>query len=307
MRDEKTTRSALAPIVLQTVDGRQMLHDAQTYIEERWPFPQGTFNLSFRDVFLTLVVFLVMWMLTFVTGSAIAATAALGGALCVEPAIVTFPLNVAASLVLRTPRYWDPFVVEPRLKGVMSHFGEMQAEARSVLRSNAPVPFGDVSGHQARIASPGWKVFPFFAGATMNYENGARAPITFSLLRQIPSIRLAMYSILEENTHIPIHTGFFKHILRVHITLVAEPCEHRYIEVGGQRYSWKEGEIVAFDDTYPHKVMNTCSGKRLVLFLDLDRPTSFRATSLLVKALGKFLEGSPSLKAAAALQERPHK
>lgn len=283
-----------------------MLHDVQTYIEERWPFPVGNFNLSFRDVFFTLVIFLALYVLS--CFHRVAAAMTLGGALCVEPAIITFPINVVSSLVLRTPRFWDPFVVEPRLKWVTNHFSEMQREAHFILQDkSAAVPFADVSGHQARIGSPGWKVFPFFAGSTVNYPNCSRAPITFSLLRQIPSIRLAMYSILEENAFIPIHNGFFKHILRVHVTLIADECEHRYIEVGGQRYTWKEGEIVAFDDTYPHKVMNTCKGKRLVLFLDLDRPTSFHATGLLVKALGSFMERSPSLKAAAALQERPLK
>jgi beta-hydroxylase len=284
---------------------KTFLHDVQTYIEEKWPFPIGTFNLSFRDVFFTLLIVLALYVLQYAGRMVTAAT--LVGAVCAEPAIVALPLNVLSSVVLRTPRFWDPYVVEPRLQWVMDHITDLQSEARDVLSFGRPVPFADVSGHQARIGSPGWKVFPFFAGATTNYENCSRAPITFSLLRQIPSIRLAMYSILEENTHIPLHNGFFKHILRVHITLVAAPCTDRYIDVGGQRYTWKEGEIVAFDDTYPHKVMNTCKGKRLVLFLDVDRPTSFHATGVLVKALGKFLERSPSLKAAAALQERQHK
>ena len=177
-----------------------MLHDIQTYIETRWPFPIGNCNLSFRDVFFTLIVLISLLFLQYF-GSIVAAST-LAGALAVEPAIITFPINVVSSLVLRTPRYWDPYVVEPRLKTVMSHFYDMQKEARSVLKYNKGVPFGDVSGHQARIASPGWKVFPFFAGSTVNYENGSHAPITFSLLRQIPSIRLAMYSILEDGVKI---------------------------------------------------------------------------------------------------------
>ncbi|MFP3701404.1 aspartyl/asparaginyl beta-hydroxylase domain-containing protein, partial [Burkholderia sp. SIMBA_013] len=42
--------------------------------------------------------------------------------------------------------------------------------------------------------------------------------------------------------------------------------------VGGERYHWKEGEAVVFDDLYPHQVHNDTDGTRAVLFVDFERP-----------------------------------
>ena len=51
-----------------------------------------------------------------------------------------------------------------------------------------------------------------------------------------------------------------------------DPAEQCWIEVGGQRYSWREGQAVVFDDLYPHQVHNDTDGVRAVLFVDFERP-----------------------------------
>jgi len=84
--------------------------------------------------------------------------------------------------------------------------------------------FSDVSIHQKRIGSDSWKVFPFFSYGTINEENCKKAPFTSKLLLSIPSIRLAMYSVLDGPTIIPLHCGFLKSVLRVHLTLL---CDNR--------------------------------------------------------------------------------
>ena len=60
---------------------------------------------------------------------------------------------------------------------------------------------------------------------------------------------------------------------RLHLDLVVpDPPERCWIEVGGQRYSWREGQAVVFDDLYPHEVHNDTGGVRAVLFVDFERP-----------------------------------
>ena len=44
-----------------------------------------------------------------------------------------------------------------------------------------------------------------------------------------------------------------------------------YIIDGGQRYDWKEGEDVLFDDTFQHAVWNKTNETRVVLFCDVFR------------------------------------
>ena len=44
-----------------------------------------------------------------------------------------------------------------------------------------------------------------------------------------------------------------------------------HIIVGGEKYSWTEGEHVLFDDTYRHEVWNKTDQRRVVFFLDIVR------------------------------------
>lgn len=284
----------------------QAWYDAQEWIEEKWPLPgSSTFNLAIRDLLITLVVVVaVVWLhkkgLLWMALPIFA----------VEPALLAFPFNVAQSLVLRTPRFWDPLSLEPRLQRLLDRFPDLQRETRAIVdAASETMPFfSDVSKHQARIAAQQpWRVFPFFAYGTINHENCAKAPLLSSICMEIPSVRLAMLSMMEHGTEIPLHCGFFKSVLRVHLTLLTDepdPHNQRYIEVGGERHSWKEGELVAFDDTYPHRVSNQVKGRRVVLFLDVERPFQTHVAASLGRAILYLMRSSPSVKAHAALQEK---
>jgi ornithine lipid ester-linked acyl 2-hydroxylase len=284
----------------------QNIYDAQKYIEEQWPFPAptSTFNLSVRDLIYTIGIVLaiyilrkrnMLWLLLPIVA--------------VEPAVLAFPFNVIHSLFLRTPRFFDALSLEPKLSLLKERFVDLQRETLGILSTKTDMPFfADVSKHQQRIAgNQPWRVFPFYAYGHVNEENCQRAPILTSILRQIPSVKLAMLSMMEEGAEIPLHCGFFKSVLRVHLCLwtdYPDENEKRYIEVGGEKYSWKEGELVAFDDTYPHRVYNAVKGRRVVLFLDIDRPYQTQIASLIGKALLYLMKASPSVKSHAALQEK---
>jgi aspartyl/asparaginyl beta-hydroxylase (cupin superfamily) len=112
---------------------------------------------------------------------------------------------------------------------------------------------------------------------------------------------------MTDGAEIPMHCGFFKGVLRVHFTLLTDADDtsnqQRYIEVGGQQYSWKTGEMVAFDDTYPHRVVNHVKGRRVVLFLDIERPYADPVSRVLAKAMTFLLKSSPNVTRVAAAQE----
>ena len=283
----------------------QVWFDAQEWAESKWPLPgHSNFNLALRDLLITILVVVVATWLHKRQALWLALPV-----LAVEPAILAFPCNVLQSLVLRTPRFWDPLSVEPKLQLLLDRFPDLQRETRGIADTATDMPFfADVSKHQTRIAAnQPWRVFPFFSYGTINHDNCARAPVLSSICLQIPSVRLAMLSMMEDGTEIPSHCGFFKSVLRVHLTLLTdEPDPHgkRFIEVGGERHSWKEGELVAFDDTFPHRVSNGVKGRRVVLFLDVERPFQTRVAALLGRAVLALMKSSPSVKAHAALQER---
>ena len=67
-----------------------------------------------------------------------------------------------------------------------------------------------------------------------------------------------------------------------------------FIEVDGQRYSWRDGEGVLFDETYIHYAENTSGENRLILFCDIERPMRYRWAQKVNHWLGRHLMSAAS-------------
>jgi hypothetical protein len=59
-----------------------------------------------------------------------------------------------------------------------------------------------------------WRTFFFKGFNRWLPQNCARAPRTTELLRRLPLISTALFSIIDGGKHIPPHVGFFKSVLR---------------------------------------------------------------------------------------------
>jgi len=151
----------------------------------------------------------------------------------------------------------------------------IRAELTELLAERQHLPaFHEISPDVGMITSDDqWKTFLFMGYGLRSERNLARCPATARALEGIPGIRSAFFSILEPGKRIPLHTGPYNGVLRLHLGLVVpEPADQCWIEVGGERYSWREGRAVVFDDLYPHQVHNNTPGLRAVLFVDFERP-----------------------------------
>lgn len=151
----------------------------------------------------------------------------------------------------------------------------IRAELAGLLSERQHLPaFHEISPDVGQITSDDqWKTFVFMGYGLRSERNLARCPATARALQGIPGIRTAFFSILEAGKRIPLHTGPYNGVLRLHLGLVVpDPAEQCWIEVGGERYSWREGQAVVFDDLYPHQVHNDTAGLRAVLFVDFERP-----------------------------------
>lgn len=137
--------------------------------------------------------------------------------------------------------------------------------------------FQDISPRQGKIANDNrWKTFFFTAFGFRSQQNCDRCPETYRLLKQIPGLKVAFFSILAPGKHIPEHRGKHKGIIRYHLALkVPEPRENCRIRVADQIAYWEEGKSLIFDDTYYHEVWNDTDDYRVVLFLDIARPLRF--------------------------------
>ena len=151
---------------------------------------------------------------------------------------------------------------------------------------------------KAGIHTIQWKTFVFKSGGWID-ENCARCPRTAALLRQIPGLYTAFFSVLDPHQVIAPHWGYYKGILRYHLGVVipynnadklcwlrvnADPQDNaaerdkknkqrdtRSI-VKGEVYHWHDGEGIVFDDNYLHDAGNDSDQVRVVLWLDLKRP-----------------------------------
>jgi beta-hydroxylase len=63
--------------------------------------------------------------------------------------------------------------------------------------------------------------------------------------------------------------------LRYHLGLVTPGDDGCWIEVDGERYSWRDGEAVMFDETFIHRAANETDRDRIILFCDVERPLRF--------------------------------
>lgn len=155
------------------------------------------------------------------------------------------------------------------------------AEARMVLAHPEAVPLLDeVSPDHKRIAPPGkWRSF-FLRGYGCDIDdNMARCPKTTALVRKIPGLNSAFFSILAPGAHIPPHRGVTKGLITCHLGLIV-PADNVRMRVDREILRWGEGETLVFDDTYEHEVWNDTDETRVVLLVQFARP---------LRAPGKWL------------------
>ena len=178
----------------------------------------------------------------------------------------------------------------PELSILVQNYPVIRAECEQLIASPMRIPGMEeltsyTSGGIHQIA---WKSFMFKSG-TFIEENCALAPKTAALLRGIPGVYTAFFSVLEPHQHIKAHWGYWKGFVRYHLGVVI-PDNNRdrkcWIRINpqaqartgdreaiaqGEKYYWREGEAVLFDDTFLHEAANESDSVRVVLFLDVAR------------------------------------
>ena len=123
-------------------------------------------------------------------------------------------------------------------------------------------------------------------------------PRTVELLRGLPTVKAAMFAELPPGSRLVRHRDPYAGSLRYHLGLVTPTVEGCSIWVDGDKYSWREGEDVVFDETFIHYAENTTGQDRIVLFCDLERPLRYRWA----EALNHFI--ARSIMAAATSPNR---
>jgi len=100
----------------------------------------------------------------------------------------------------------------------------------------------------------------------------ALCPKTVALLQSVPSVNAAMFALLPPGARLNEHRDPSAASLRYHLGIITPNSDDCYIVVDGQRYSWRDGQDVMFDETYLHYAENRTDQTRLILFCDIERP-----------------------------------
>ena len=95
------------------------------------------------------------------------------------------------------------------------------------------------------------------------------------MVESIPSIKGAMFAMLPPGARLGKHRDPFAGSLRYHMGLQTPNDDACFIEVDGTKYSWRDGEVVMFDETFIHYAENQTDENRIILFLDIKRPVTF--------------------------------
>jgi ornithine lipid ester-linked acyl 2-hydroxylase len=178
----------------------------------------------------------------------------------------------------------------PALAVLAENYPIIRAECESLIQSQLRIPgMEELTSYTAGgIHQIAWKSFMFKSGEFIE-ENCALAPKTAALLRGLPGIYTAFFSVLEPHQHIKAHWGYWKGFVRYHLGVLipdnnaAGKCwirinpeaqardGDREAIAQGETYHWHNGEAVLFDDTFLHDAANETDQVRVVLFLDVAR------------------------------------
>jgi beta-hydroxylase len=135
----------------------------------------------------------------------------------------------------------------------------------------------------------GWKRF-YLKWYDASHPSAERfCPKTVALLHNIPSVKAAMFAELPPGGKLNMHRDPFAGSLRYHLGLITPNSDRCFIEVDGQRYSWRDGESVVFDETYIHWARNDSDIDRIILFCDIERPMRYRWARKVTKWLGRTM------------------
>lgn len=169
-------------------------------------------------------------------------------------------------------------------KIIKSNYELIKNEALKIYNKNNLMNMKDLSDdHFGSIDKKTnlWKVYVLKWYNKINKSAYKECPNTCKVIDQCDDVHAAMFSIVEPGNYIRPHKGPSTGSLRYHLGLsVPKDKENCYITVNNEKFIWEEGKSLVFDDTYIHSVYNNTSEPRIILFLDIERPTTYFLSKL---------------------------
>jgi beta-hydroxylase len=135
----------------------------------------------------------------------------------------------------------------------------------------------------------GWKRFYLKWYDASHPSAEQLCPQTYALLKGIPSVKAAMFAELPPGGKLNPHRDPYAGSLRYHLGLATPNDDRCFIDVDGERHSWRDGQGVMFDETFIHWAINGSESDRIILFCDVERPMRYRWAQGINRWLGRTL------------------
>ncbi|EIF31061.1 aspartyl/asparaginyl beta-hydroxylase-like dioxygenase [Burkholderia sp. Ch1-1] len=187
----------------------------------------------------------------------------------------------------------------PELATLQANWKTIRDEALAVdaaQKISASSNYNDIGFNS--FFKTGWRRFYLKWYDAPHPSAEALCPVTTRLLQGIPTVKAAMFAQLPPGASLVRHRDPYAGSIRYHLGLVTPDDPKCYIDVDGQHYYWRDGEVVLFDETYIHYAKNETDKSRIVLFCDIERPMYFRWAAALNRMFSAIL-----LRAAASPNE----
>jgi aspartyl/asparaginyl beta-hydroxylase (cupin superfamily) len=119
-----------------------------------------------------------------------------------------------------------------------------------------------------------WQVCPLFGFGI--WRDDKMFPKLIPLLKKIPGIKTALFSRLSAGTKLKPHQGWASlanTVLRCHLGLIVPTDGKSGIIVAGEFQQINQGKWLVFDDSKTHSGINEGSTDKLILLVDIERPS----------------------------------
>ncbi|MBL4674010.1 MAG: aspartyl/asparaginyl beta-hydroxylase domain-containing protein [Arenicella sp.] len=155
-------------------------------------------------------------------------------------------------------------------------YAMQQQLAKDSLRPYLDKNFSSHSKLGELANSSNWLAIDLFSNGELNTDISSLFPETLDALTALPTYNLnqnpfeVFFSFLKPGQSIAPHFGQSNHALTVHLPLdIPAEC---YLEVGDEKQSWREGEVLVFDDSFLHSAHNHSDLNRVVLIFSIWHP-----------------------------------
>lgn len=127
------------------------------------------------------------------------------------------------------------------------------------------------------LDSMDWSACYLWRDGELNDDMARRCPRTVEALSRVPLCQVpgqmpsVLFSRLAPGATIVPHHGAVNTRLICHLPLIVPP-DCGALRVGNYRRTWREGELLVFDDSMEHEAWNPGARERVVLLFDIWRP-----------------------------------